>query len=139
MTDGRLADEDVRDFHRRTRRWVFRLWAGSVAILLGVIIWFLKARQLDLAHVPPAVTFVVFKVLLFPGSYIAAVVALKLGITPGMPASGLVTPLEPRTFLLVVLLGGLVVNVIFWALIVPWVLTALRVYVWPGRGYGHEA
>jgi hypothetical protein len=122
-----LSSDWVRKCHRRILLCVAVVWCVALLVSIGAVVWLGDARGVPVQEMP--VLGAGLRTLLFPGFHAAALFwwlpLSSLGVRPPqgqeLSWSGL---------------GGVVVVVVgatlFWLGLVPWVITTLRVYLWPG-------
>ena len=101
------------------------LWTAGTLSLFATVVLLGKYGHVEGSDMPPLLNALARWVFLFPGLQIVSTLADWAGIRP---ADGWVN--------LSMFIAATLTSLAFWSGVVPWVLTALRAYVWPWRNGG---
>ncbi len=122
-----VSDTELRALHRRVSMGMAILWCLAVLGLFATVILLGEFKRVHGTDMPPLLNGLTEWVLLFPGLHAARSLAQWLGVRP---ADGWVN--------LSVFLTAIVISSAFWVGVIPWVLVALRTYVWPWHSAVHK-
>ena len=125
-------------FQRAAAKWVAWFWLGGTVGLFTIFVWSGATERLMGPGTPPhlAAPTLLARMMLFPGIQVASFVAFKLGLLThlwhfdGSASSWLVS--------LGIVVAGLAITAFVWGVLVPWMVTAFRVYLWPKRAFGRQ-
>ena len=123
-----LSNADAHRFRRRVATFVGIGWSAGLATTVAALAWLGDVQGVRLANMQGLSR--VLETLLFPGFHVAA---LAWGASARPPLGGGVAPGTFGLFAVVFATAGL-----FWSGLVPWMVTALRVYLWPYRAPSPE-
>ena len=124
-----LSNAEAHRFRRRAATIVGSGWAAGLVMTVAAMAWLGDVRGVRIANMQGLSR--TLEVLLFPGFHVAALAWGAFGARPPLGAGA--TPGTLGLFTVVFAAAGL-----FWNGLVPWVLTALRVYLWPYRAPSAE-
>ena len=122
MSREALSTTDLRALYRRGSIIMAILWCLGTLGLFATVVLLGEVKHVNGADMPPLLNNLTMWVFLFPGMHAAGALARWLGVRP---ADGWVN--------LSIFLAAILISSTFWIGLIPWVLVALRAYVWPWR------
>jgi hypothetical protein len=134
VPDAELTTEDLRTFQKAAARWVFVAWLAGESALIAALALSGSAQRFAPPGTRPqiAVPVMIGRVVLFPGIQVTSYVASRLRVGGARPpSSGKSMPLVGIALIAI----DLAVVAVVWGWLLPWLITAMRVYLWPRRAF----